>query len=410
MWKAALAIFLLHVVIAEQQEFVVPNIVHQIYDYQYPSFFLFLSLQCVQHYIRPEKHILWINDEGRYRRAHWDTWIGAAKHHQDVDSEKEESHLQWEIKMANMIEKKIIDARFITFPTHPPGNSSIIVTNKAHRSDFVRLSALEQEGGIYLDTDVFPFKSLDDFRVFNFTIGYDNIVNPDRKAPKRLNNGVLLSSPKSDFTSIWSSTYHNFNPNSWDHHSSIVPFDIATEYPDLVHIEMSRLSPMSYAFQTSESSLILTCGILMKKDKAILHPVWDRLNKKYTYESVHPDTYVYKNLNNKYLFHLTMSAVRGVSMLRKNLGGVDDLKYMPSLLGSIFRTAFSNGVDTFNYDNVINMSNDEKLKNWEECRNHFGMVSSPDDLILFGGQYDGPYATPSHKRQQYVHNNNYKDK
>lgn len=47
---------------------VVPNIVHQIYDYQSPNLFLYLSLKCVQQFLRPDKHYLIINNEGKYRR------------------------------------------------------------------------------------------------------------------------------------------------------------------------------------------------------------------------------------------------------------------------------------------------------------------------------------------------------
>ena len=84
------------------------------------------------------------------------------------------------------------------------------------------------------DTDSFPTRSLDDLRIHNFTISYDNIINPDHSAPKRLNNGVLLSSPGAAFLQHWSRTYASFNPSSWDHHSCVVPFKLAMEYPDLV--------------------------------------------------------------------------------------------------------------------------------------------------------------------------------
>ena len=99
------------------------------------------------------------------------------------------------------------------------------------------------------DTDSFPTRSLDGLREHNFTISYDNIINPDQTAPKRLNNGVLLSSPGAAFLQHWSRTYATFNPRSWDHHSSVVPFKLAMEYPDLVgHPATSRAvsPPMSH--------------------------------------------------------------------------------------------------------------------------------------------------------------------
>jgi hypothetical protein len=119
---------------------VVPNIVHQIYDYQAPNFFLFLSLLCVQRFIKPTRHVLWVNDEGRFRKGHWDSWLNNAG---EIDKSS-----TWEGLFSKLLKNGTIEAKFITFPTHPPGNESIFVANKAHRSDFVRMTALTESGGI----------------------------------------------------------------------------------------------------------------------------------------------------------------------------------------------------------------------------------------------------------------------
>ena len=109
------------------------------------------------------------------------------------------------------------------------------------------------QGGIYLDTDAFPVKQLDSLRIHEFTMAFDNIVNPDERAPKRLNNGVIFSTPTAEYLTYWIKEYVNFDPTSWDQHSSIVPYRLATAYPDLIHIEWSRISPISYGFQTAEA-------------------------------------------------------------------------------------------------------------------------------------------------------------
>jgi hypothetical protein len=51
-----------------KENYVVPNIVHQVYDYKSPNFFLYMSIVCVQYFMKPTNHILWVNDEGRYRK------------------------------------------------------------------------------------------------------------------------------------------------------------------------------------------------------------------------------------------------------------------------------------------------------------------------------------------------------
>ena len=54
---------------------IVPDIVHQTYDYKSPSLFLFLSLASVRVYHNPSTFYFWVNDEGRYRTGHWNGWI-----------------------------------------------------------------------------------------------------------------------------------------------------------------------------------------------------------------------------------------------------------------------------------------------------------------------------------------------
>jgi len=385
---------------------VVPNIVHQIYDYPSPNFFMFLSLLCTQHFIKPDRHVLWINDEGRFRMQHWNSWLDKATQQLSssatISSSTTASSLSWEARFADLLKRGKIEPKFITFPAHPPGNESTFVSNKAHRSDFVRLSALSKEGGIYLDTDVFPMStSIHSLRAFNFTIAYDNVINPDKLAPKRMNNGVLMSSPGSGFLKLWTAAYASFDPNSWDMSSSIVPFNLAMEYPDLVHVEMNRLSPVSFAFQTSEAAAALTCGILMPTKGAIIHPRWDSTSKSYSFQGALPDKQLYRRLQDKFVLHLTMTGVRGVNMMRKTLHSPSELDLLPSLLGSIFRQAYY-GTDSFDYK-AVSSSVELQNKAWKSCRDAMGMHSSPDDLIAFGGAGSGAdFKGTSVQRQQYM--------
>lgn len=141
-------------------------------------------------------------------------------------------------------------------------------------------------------------------------MSFDNIVNPDEQAPKRLNNGVFLSSATSSFLDLWAKEYVNFDPSSWDRHSSIIPFRLATQYPDLIHVEWSRLSPISYGFQTSEAAAALTCGLLDPRNQTVLYPRWMTDKKSYTFQGVTPSKRFYDVMSRKLVLHLTMSAVR----------------------------------------------------------------------------------------------------
>lgn len=380
----------------------------------------------VKRFMRPQRHILWVNDEGRYRKSHWETW----QHKPAANS--------WEANLTAMFKTGEIEVRLLSFPLHPPGNESITVSNKAHRSDFVRMDVLLRMGGMYLDTDAFLMSSMTELRRFNFSIAFDNIVNADDKAPKRLNNGVLMSAPDAPFLRLWASKYADFDPTSWDYHSSVLPFKLAAAYPDLLHVEMSRMSPISYGFQSSVAAAALTCGILVQTQpmppppsagssndscsaasgwmdmvgnstfNAIWHPRWSKEKRAWTFEGTQPDTHLFRAMSEKLVLHLTMSAVRGLCMMRKNLRGPEDLHQMPSLLGSIFRVAVY-GEDSFDYiallggkaaqDTVASSGSlfsdlsDRKVQVWNACRAHLGMGVTPEDR--------GPYLTPD-SRQQYM--------
>ena len=321
---------------------------------------------CVQHFMKPKRHILWVNDEGRYNKGFWEGWKNKA------------AAGSWEANLAKIIDSGKIEAKFLSYPVHPPGNDSTFVSNKAHRSDFVRMNALKSVGGIYLDTDAFPVQSLDELRSHNFTLSFDNIVNPDPLAPKRLNNGVLLSAPDAAFLRVWMRAYATFDPTSFEFHSSTLPFTLATQYPDLVHIEMSRISPISFGFQTSAAAAALTCGLYSPSQRYIWHPRWDPKAKKFSFAGTSPDYELYRALRRKLVLHLTLSQVRGLCFMRKTLGGPADLAKMPSLLGSVFRQAISGGEDAFDYSALERADDAAKEEAWASCRNQLGMHTPPD--------------------------------
>lgn len=312
---------------------IVPDIVHQTYDYASPNFFLFLSLLCVQRFMKPQHHYLWVMDEGRFRKGQWDGWQYNAKPG------------SWESEMVHFLHNKSIEWHYLTFPLYPPNKPELQATNKAHRSDFARMKLLLEQGGVYLDTDAYVLRPLHELYQHEFTIAFDNIVNLDETKPKRMNNGVLLAAPNSSFLQLWQQEYQRFNPASFDHDSSVVPYRLATLYPDLIHVEQSRLSPISYGFQTSLLAEAITCGIfippglsgsaanpvysslqmafaddtqIISKTSAttatgfIWYAQYDHDAKHFTFERTQAQdaSYMFKVISRKMVLHLTMSQVR----------------------------------------------------------------------------------------------------
>ncbi len=102
-----------------------------------------------------------------------------------------------------------------------------------HKSDVSRMQVLLEYGGIYLDSDVMIVRNMDPIRKYNYTMGME-IAG--------LNNGVIFSAPQSAFLKIYYDSYKNFDDGQWNLNSCVEPYRLASEHPDLIHIETSSLS------------------------------------------------------------------------------------------------------------------------------------------------------------------------
>ena len=65
------------------------------------------------------------------------------------------------------------------------------VSSVHHKSDVVRMQALLEHGGLYIDFDVVLLRDITPLLCYNFTLGQEE--------PKRMNNGFMLSIPKAEF-------------------------------------------------------------------------------------------------------------------------------------------------------------------------------------------------------------------
>ena len=128
--------------------------------------------------------------------------------------------------------------RFLTLIKVEPPNSIFgnPLCHYAHKADVVRLEILLKYGGIYLDLDVLCLKP------FSPLLNYDFLMGMQGK--RGLCNAVILSVPNSEFLKIWYEAYVSFRSfgrdEYWDEHSVIVPFELAKENPQLIHIEDER--------------------------------------------------------------------------------------------------------------------------------------------------------------------------
>ncbi|MCU0914607.1 MAG: hypothetical protein MUC88_08600 [Planctomycetes bacterium] len=122
--------------------------------------------------------------------------------------------------------RKYVRLNRVKVPTEVFGNP---LTHFAHKADVIRLEQLQQHGGIYLDLDVVclnPFGPL---------LGHPMVMGC--QAGTGLCNAVILADPHSEFLRVWRDSYRTFDQHDWSRHSVLLPFRLAQEHPDWIHVE-----------------------------------------------------------------------------------------------------------------------------------------------------------------------------
>ncbi|BGP29129.1 hypothetical protein JCM10296v2_000867 [Rhodotorula toruloides] len=106
------------------------------------------------------------------------------------------------------------------------------VEHFAHKADVLRLEALRDYGGVYLDVDVLVVRDLAPLYRHDTVMGMESQPNLDPSLPPSgLCNAVVLAKPYASFVTRWLETYRTFDKNQWAKHSVTTPWDLARAYP-----------------------------------------------------------------------------------------------------------------------------------------------------------------------------------
>lgn len=205
--------------------------------------------------------------------------------------------------------KPLLTLNKIIAPDEIEGNKLYHV---AHKADVVRLRALKETGGVYMDLDTISVKPLTALLQHSFAIGQERkpdyvsknwrqrikyklgLVKKDT-GTSGLCNAVLLSEKNSAFINLWLQEYKTFRSQGrdkyWNEHSVLIPLELAAKHPQ--HI--TQLNP--YAFH---------------------YPLYDAAGLKMMFEEVHafPEAYLHHLWESfawdKYMSKLTPDYIRTV--------------------------------------------------------------------------------------------------
>ncbi|KAM3502884.1 hypothetical protein MY11210_008917 [Beauveria gryllotalpidicola] len=126
-----------------------------------------------------------------------------------------------------------------TVPTHARNGKEIRLME--HKSDFVRVQAIREHGGVYLDFDVHPLRSVRALR----ESGFHAVAGRQRGA--EVNSGVFMSRPRSRMMELWSEGMGEAFNGEWTAHSNhvltVVCERLVAESPEVLIMERNAFAP-----------------------------------------------------------------------------------------------------------------------------------------------------------------------
>jgi hypothetical protein len=194
----------------------------------------------------------------------------------------------------------------------------------AHKADVVRLQALKETGGIYLDLDTISVKPLTGFLNHSFVIGQElkpkyvpknwrqqikhklRFIKESSNNATGLCNAVLLSEKNSEFITFWLNEYKTFRSKGrdkyWNEHSVLVPEKLAELHPESI----TKLSPYAFHYPLYDAEGLKSMFVETNEfPEAYLHHLWESFSWEYlsnlTEEKIRTEKTTYNLIARKYL-------------------------------------------------------------------------------------------------------------
>jgi hypothetical protein len=187
----------------------------------------------------------------------------------------------------------------------------------AHKADVVRLLALKETGGIYLDLDTISVKPLTGLLNYSFAIGQElkptyvpknwrqrikynlGLIKESSKSATGLCNAVLLSEKNSEFVNLWLNEYKTFRSRGrdkyWNEHSVLVPEKLAANYPE----KITQLSPYAFHYPLYDKAGLRSMFEETKQFRgAYLHHLWESFSWNDYLSQLNPE--MIKNTDSTY--------------------------------------------------------------------------------------------------------------
>jgi hypothetical protein len=164
------------------ENFIIPNIVHLVY----------LGLSEINFYQSINIYSIYLNHKPDFIFFHCDLCNFTGKYWTQINSVRN-------------LRRRIVLNKISSFKTIFGQKYHFI----QHKSDVIRILALQTFGGIYLDNDVFVVNSLDKYRKYEFVAGIDN------EEARSLGSMVLLANKNSRLLKAQFDSYRTNYSQKW---------------------------------------------------------------------------------------------------------------------------------------------------------------------------------------------------
>ncbi|PFH61159.1 hypothetical protein XA68_18042 [Ophiocordyceps unilateralis] len=194
---------------ANKQDETIPNVVNLVYlmeserDNLAFEFSHFLSVYSAWHHLGPKSIYLHTNaDASTIQRARWGQTGKWAR---------------------LLLEIPGLQIRQVVSPnvTTREGGHDQVIRFAEHKSDFVRVEAARELGGLYIDFDVFVLRDLQPLR----NAGFGAVVG--REVTDQVNSGIFLTRPHGKLISQWAEDMPRLYDGGWVTHSNLALTNIA---------------------------------------------------------------------------------------------------------------------------------------------------------------------------------------
>lgn len=208
--------------------YVIPNQVHYIWLLRDPALFQmefkhFVSFYSAHLYFEP--NIIYIHTDAT----------------PEVFAHAKKAGDDWTRRILNLA---YVEYNHITPPTET--RNGVKIKGMKHQTEFLRTEILHQFGGIYLDTNAIPLRSITDLRYSGFANIVGDAAALSMKQSSFINNGVMLAMPKTTMMDLYIQAAHEHFDGKWTTAGVFLLTDIARRLAAVPN-EVLVLSPQAFA-------------------------------------------------------------------------------------------------------------------------------------------------------------------